>query len=117
MFRSGCGGGCCHLNHVEHENGSCCAHDLKRVRATLPLEVKKQAEERSRRTRITLGQYLRAALETYGTVTEVYHDQHDFDDAARVELALPRHLAKLIEKRDRAFLSRRVRAFFLLEGA
>lgn len=111
-----CKGECHYLNHGEHDDRACCLHDHERLRVSLPLDLKRRCEERARRSRLTLGQFLRVTLETYGTVTEVYLDDDDFDDVARVELTLPTFLANLVRARDRAYVARRARAFFLLDG-
>lgn len=100
--------GCCHLNHVEHESGGCCAHDLERFRVTIPAGQKRQIESRAELEGVSTGAWCRRALETFGELVEA--EPEGPDEAERLELTIPAYLAKIARERDRGWVARRLEA-------
>lgn len=104
----GCNGKCCHLNHVEHSNGSCCRHDTVRVRYSIPLAQKLVLEERARQAKLSMTQVLEQTLTTFGGRIEVEPPEGEM---TRLDVTLPLYLVRWAEARDGSrYIARRIQA-------
>jgi hypothetical protein len=107
-----CRNRCHHLNHWEHEDGSCCAHDEKRIAPVVPEPLKARITARARENRTTLSAFVRHALETFGSVNEA---EPEPGPTSRIEASVPLYLANWIQSRDPSYVARRLEAYFRRE--
>ena len=109
-----CKGRCHYQNHLEHDDGRCCAHESRRVVALMPQSLKELVDARCERLRMTRGEWVRSALQMFGARVEEKIDPRE--PSARVEVSLPLYLCGWIETRDPLYVARRISAFFANEA-
>ena len=108
-----CKGRCHYSNHLEHDDGRCCAHQRRRVAPLLPESLKALVDARCESLRMTRSDWIKSALELFCSKVE---EPVDLKEASvRVEVTLPLYLCQWIEKRDPHYVARRLQAFFSSE--
>lgn len=108
-----CKGKCHHLNHLEHDDGRCCAHSTKRVAPILPSWLWEKVDSRAEKLRMSRSEWVKSALEMFGHKVEVAIE--DDEKMVRHEVTLPVYLCEWIEKRDSRYVARRIAATFANE--
>lgn len=103
-----CQGRCCYLNHVAHADGSCCRHEQVRARFSIPCYLKRSAVKRSQQLGMSLSDWLRLQLETFGELVEMEPRESKLE---RIDVQIPKYLNRWIEARDGSrYVSRRLAA-------
>lgn len=109
-----CGGECCHLNHLQHDDGSCCRHESSRVSVLLPRDRRAQVAKLAKREEITVSAWVRKALETFRETPELAIAEDA--ECVSLEVTLPLYLVRWIRARDSRYVARRVESFFAEES-